>query len=133
MRLASTKAGKGVFTLPSGVRGGGLEAVSYEDLEFGKLLGASPSVAVARRRCPACRRHHQQLPAPAPRKLVLSQSNVHLEQGHKNHDKCSSTLEVVAVSATDARQSTSSSAAHEQGRGRRGKCTRHGGGRAWWR
>lgn len=38
-RLQSKKQ-SGLFTLPSGVRGGVLEVVEYEDLEFGKLLGA---------------------------------------------------------------------------------------------
>lgn len=40
VRLQSKKP-SGLFSLPSGVRGGVLEVVEYEDLDFGKLLGKS--------------------------------------------------------------------------------------------
>ena len=41
LKRLSSKKPSGLFSLPSGVRGGMLEAVEYEDLEFGKLLGES--------------------------------------------------------------------------------------------
>lgn len=54
LKRLSSKKPSGLFSLPSGVRGGMLEAVEYEDLEFGKLLGESHACALTSSvSCPA--------------------------------------------------------------------------------
>ena len=56
LKRLSSKKPSGLFSLPSGVRGGMLEAVEYEDLEFGKLLGESQAATLlSRETCRYCR------------------------------------------------------------------------------
>lgn len=56
LKRLSSKKPSGLFSLPSGVRGGMLEAVEYEDLEFGKLLGESHAAMLPSRKACRCPR-----------------------------------------------------------------------------